>query len=136
MRAREEPKGSGLAYCITVLVERVGETFRVSRPLFQGCDRMAERRDIPIEEIRDVSQCRGPAFQRKPPHHRTRTCRLGCLGQDLVHKRLFTYDAVIELAAVEALRMPLGPACHHERSKTPARYAHARAELPQHPVGW
>ena len=132
----EEPKWSGLVYCIKVLVQRVGDTFRVSRTLFQSCDRMTQCRDIPMEELRDLSECRSPAFQRKPAYYRTRACRrtrlaaftqlrfgkrrtrahlrhdraqrwapcrLGRLGQDLVHKVRLADDPAIERAAVEAL---------------------------------
>ena len=79
--------------------------------MFQGCDRMTECRDIPIEELRDLSQCRGSAFQRKPLDHRAcrRTpCRVHEAAFDKGNRFIFQATNVQPADRYDALGAEIG----------------------------
>lgn len=48
-------KASGLAYCIKVLIESIGESFRVSRTFFQGGNSMTDGGDNAMKEGGNLS---------------------------------------------------------------------------------
>ena len=62
--------GSGLAYCIKMLVENVGETFGVSRTFFEGGNGMTEGGDFAIKTSGDLGQGGGTALGSQPADQR------------------------------------------------------------------